>query len=90
MKVRANIKYAGHVHGVGFRFTARSVAAHYDMTGYVKNIPDGTVEVVSEGERKTIESFFADLGSRMSYYIREADIEWSSASGEFKAFDVCF
>ena len=41
--------FSGHVQGVGFRYTTRSVASRFAVTGYVRNLPDGRVELVAEG-----------------------------------------
>lgn len=46
---RREVRYRGRVQGVGFRYTARSIAQSYAVTGYVKNVADGSVELVVEG-----------------------------------------
>ena len=51
---RRRVVYTGRVHGVGFRFTARRIAGKVPVTGYVRNLPDGRVELLAEGEPKTI------------------------------------
>ena len=48
---RVRILYSGHVQGVGFRYTAKTVAAGFEITGVVRNLPDGRVELVAEGDR---------------------------------------
>src|SRR5471030_2081507 len=47
---RMKVFYSGRVQGVGFRYTARTVAAGFEITGYVRNLPDGRVELVAEGD----------------------------------------
>jgi len=49
--------YEGRVQGVGFRYTARRVAAGFDVSGYVRNLPDGRVELVASGDREEIDGF---------------------------------
>ncbi|MDD5634051.1 MAG: acylphosphatase, partial [Candidatus Omnitrophica bacterium] len=49
--------YSGVVQGVGFRFTAERIAKNIGITGFVRNLPNGNVEVVCEGERPQIDSF---------------------------------
>jgi len=50
MAKRVQVIYKGMVQGVGFRFTAEALARRFDVTGYAKNLTDGNVEVVAEGE----------------------------------------
>jgi len=87
---RAEVTYSGHVQGVGFRFTARSIAAGYAVAGYVRNRPDGRVEVVAEGARPEIEAFLAELAAAMGDYIGRIEVNWTEGTGEFKGFGVRF
>ena len=59
-RTRVRIFYSGHVQGVGFRYTAKTVAAGYDVTGLVRNLPDGRVELVAEGAREELDAFRAE------------------------------
>jgi acylphosphatase len=54
---RVQVVYAGHVQGVGFRFTVRALAPGFEVTGTVRNLPDGRVELVAEGDRAELEAF---------------------------------
>ena len=47
-----HILYEGRVQGVGFRYTTKSVANGFEVTGTVRNLTDGRVELVAEGERE--------------------------------------
>ncbi len=85
---RAEVLYSGYVQGVGFRFTARNVAARYAVTGYVKNLPSGGVAVIVEGQQSEIEGFLAELAREMSDYVENAQIDWRPETGEFRAFTV--
>lgn len=87
---RAEVLYSGYVQGVGFRFTARNVAARHAVTGYVKNLPNGKVSVVAEGERSEIESFLAELAREMSDYVEDTQAMWGQESGEFRSFTVMY
>jgi acylphosphatase len=53
----------GEVQGVGYRFFAQRAAAKHQVTGYVKNCPDGTVEALAEGPADSIEAFKQDLAT---------------------------
>ncbi len=63
--------FHGRVQGVGFRATVATIAKHYPVNGYVKNLDDGTVLVVAEGEEKTIRSFRGAIQNALAAYIRE-------------------
>ena len=52
-----NIRISGRVQGVGFRYTARSVARSYMINGFVRNLPDGDVYIEAEGNSSQLESF---------------------------------
>ena len=56
-RCRMQIFYSGHVQGVGFRYTAKTVAAGFEVTGTVRNLPDGRVELIAEGAREELEAF---------------------------------
>ena len=53
--------YEGRVQGVGFRYTARRVAAGFDVSGYVRNLPDGRVELVASGDADEIDGFLTAM-----------------------------
>lgn len=52
-----HVFYEGHVQGVGFRFTCKQIARGYDVVGWVRNLPDGRVELQCSGEREEVEGF---------------------------------
>ena len=62
--------YRGRVQGVGFRFTTLEISRAYDVTGNVRNMPDGSVQLEAEGERETVEAFLAKIASTMASNIR--------------------
>lgn len=82
--------FRGTVQGVGFRYTACRVASLYKIAGYVKNLPDGSVECVVEGESSEIQAFLNDLNKKFREYIRDVDEQISPFSGQFQSFDVEF
>lgn len=63
MKVARHFVVRGEVQGVGYRFFAQRVAARHQVVGYVKNMPDGTVESLAEGSLQDIEGFKNDLAA---------------------------
>jgi acylphosphatase len=88
--VRAEVVYSGLVQGVGFRYTTVHVAASHPVTGYVMNQPDGTVELVAEGERSEVEAFLDVIAERMKRCLRSHRVTWGPATGEFERFDIRF
>lgn len=90
MKQRINIYYSGRVQGVGFRFTAIDIASELDVTGWVKNLHDGRVEVVAEGEERLLREFLDKIQQQMGRYVRDVDINWLEYQGEFREFDIRF
>jgi len=90
MRKRARLIYSGTVQGVGFRFTAEEVAGSLGLKGWVSNCPDGTVEVIAEGEKSDIDIFINKMKKAMGRYIRRSRASWSEATGEFDSFDIKF
>ncbi|MFP3938262.1 MAG: acylphosphatase [Phycisphaerae bacterium] len=84
------VYFSGTVQGVGFRFTTVRVAGGYDVTGTVRNLPDGRVEVVAEGETEEIDRFLEDLTRRMGRYIRRRDEQTAEPTGKYRDFSVSF
>ena len=89
MPIRLHVYYSGHVQGVGFRYSVKQLSLEFDVTGWVKNLPDGRVELVVEGERDELETFqvaIPDAGLRR--FIRDTQSHWSEGTGEFRGFEI--
>lgn len=87
---RLAVRYSGRVQGVGFRYTVRSLARQFAVTGYVKNLPDGEVELVVEGRMEEIRAMLRAVQVAMSRYIRDVHETPSRATGGFSDFEVRF
>lgn len=86
---RAIVFYSGRVQGVGFRYTCRSLAMEFAVTGYVKNLTDGRVELAAEGGCAEIEAFLRAIdGSDLKPYIRQRSVEWQAATGQWQDFHI--
>jgi acylphosphatase len=86
---RLKIFYSGRVQGVGFRYTAKNVAAGFEITGIVRNLSDGRVELVAEGAREELAAFRQALReAELAGFIRDEKMEWSGAQNEFTGFTV--
>jgi len=90
MKKRIHVYYSGRVQGVGFRFTARSLAADLGIAGWVSNLNDGRVEITAEAEEGILRDFLSDIADSFKAYIVETDLSWIDANGEFKDFSIKF
>jgi len=81
MTVCKHAYYSGRVKGVGFRFTAQHIAEGFTVGGFVRNLPDGTVEVLAEGPAEQVNGFLSALNQRMAEYIEEVRLEEESPQG---------
>jgi acylphosphatase len=85
---RREVYYQGSVQGVGFRFTAQRLAARFDVAGYVRNLPDGRVQLVAEGERLEIDRFLAAVSGAMGHYVDSVEQTTHPATGDFHGFGI--
>jgi acylphosphatase len=77
------------VQGVGFRYTARTVAAGFDITGIIRNLSDGRVELVAEGLAEELEAFRAAIfDAGLAGFIRDEQVGWTEATNEFRGFEI--
>jgi acylphosphatase len=80
--------YSGRVQGVGFRYTAQRIAQQHAVTGFVKNLRDGRVELVVEGTRDAIERVLKEIAAAMEGYVEAAEVKNQPATGQFSSFDI--
>jgi acylphosphatase len=89
-KKRIHIFYSGRVQGVGFRFTAERFALDLGLVGWVMNLPDGRVEIECDGEETKIKKFLEKIKEAFNSYIKNSEVQWMEATGEFKDFEIRF
>ena len=85
-----HIIFIGRVQGVGFRFTAHRIANRHYLTGSVRNLYDGTVEMVAQGESQDIEACIAEIKGALSGYITETKITDLPADPRHTDFKITF
>lgn len=85
---RRTVHFRGRVQGVGFRFTTQRVARNFDVVGYVKNLPNGEVELVAEGRTDELKRFVDEVQQAMSGFIQSVSGDVGPSTGEFSAFEV--
>jgi len=88
-KTRLHIIIQGQVQGVFFRNTAKKIAEEMGMTGWVRNLPDGRLEAVVEGEKDKLEKMakWAKKGPILAR-VEKIELEWGEYKGEFKNFEI--
>jgi acylphosphatase len=90
MNQRVHAFFIGRVQGVGFRYTARSIAVSLGVCGWVKNRRDASVELVAEGQKPVLEQLLDELRHVFENSIQRVDIDWEPATGEFTEFSIAF
>ncbi len=91
IRKRMQAFFSGTVQGVGFRFTAERLARRFPVTGFVRNLEDGRVEVTAEGEEADLVEFLKAIReSGMKHYIRDIEAHWSDPEDCFKRFTIAF
>jgi len=81
------VYYWGTVQGVGFRVTTKRIAERFAVTGYVRNLADGQVEVLVQGEADEVERFLGAVAERMGSYIQGHKVE-DAAEPTYSSFEV--
>jgi acylphosphatase len=89
VNTRARILITGLVQGVFFRREITDLARRLNLTGWVRNLPDGRVETIAEGEKARLDELIrychtGPAGAR----VRKVDVEWSDYTGEFRSFKI--
>jgi acylphosphatase len=82
-----HVIYTGKVQGVGFRYTTEQLAGGFAVTGYVRNLSNGNVELVAQGAADQVAGFLAGVRQQMTDYIRSEDVRDESVQ-EFREFSI--
>lgn len=94
MNSRGNVErlhavFSGRVQGVGFRFTVREISTRYSLTGVVRNLRNGTVELVAEGSEADLVDFLNEIHeSHLKRNILNERIQWKPITGEYDRFGI--
>jgi acylphosphatase len=89
MEARARILITGQVQGVFFRREITDLARRLGISGWVRNLSNGMVEVIAEGEKGRLDELirFCYVGPRGAV-VRKVEVEWSDYLGEFRGFRI--
>jgi len=82
------VRFAGAVQGVGFRYRTERIARQFEVGGYVRNLPDGRVELLAEGARSEVERFLTAIEEAMAGYIRSREREEGPVTGYYDRFSI--
>jgi acylphosphatase len=82
------VRYSGQVQGVGFRYTTADMARDHPVTGYVKNLDDGRVELYVEGKPAAVDKFLEAVRTYWKRNIEKEQKEEKSAGGKYRRFEI--
>ena len=85
-----HIVFVGRVQGVGFRFTAFHTANSYKLTGFVRNCPDDTVEMLAQGPDANIDNCIREIKDSSPGYVSETKIEQVPPDPQYTDFKITF
>jgi acylphosphatase len=89
-EIARHVVFRGHVQGVGFRFTTHHIARGYDVTGFVRNVPDGTVEMWVQGPQQDVDGCLDAIQEEMAGYIHQTQIDTVPCTPAYTAFEITF
>ena len=85
-----NVLYSGRVQGVGFRYSTKRIASGFDVTGWVKNLPDGRVEMLAQAlEADELDAFLEDIQqSSLGSHIKQREVKAIAAEPNLRGFSI--
>ena len=84
----SSVYFGGRVQGVGFRYHTLQIAKEFEVSGYVRNLVDGRVQVEAEGEKSEVEGFIAEICDRLSMFIRKTELSENWREPVFRGFTI--
>ncbi|HSH09784.1 MAG TPA: acylphosphatase [Oceanipulchritudo sp.] len=88
--LHATVFFNGRVQGVGFRYHTLQIAKEFEVSGYVRNLDDGRVQVEAEGEEAEVRAFVAEVQDRLSVFIRKTALTEVRRAPHYKGFTIGF
>ena len=88
--VARHIIFSGSVQGVGFRFTAHRIAGQHQLTGYVRNLTDGTVEMLAQGPAEDIDDCIRDIQESLPGHVRGMEVQEVPPNPKHTDFKITF
>ena len=84
------VTFSGRVQGVGFRFTAQRIACRYGIRGYVRNLPDGNVEMLAQESGENVAEMLRDISGTFKANLRDTRIESVTVNPKYKDFRITY
>lgn len=84
----AEVYYSGRVQGVGFRYHTFQIAKEFEVSGYVRNLPDGRVQLEAEGVESEVMGFQQEIEKQLKPFIRDVETRAQVRLARFKGFDI--
>jgi len=88
--IRKTVLYSGHVQGVGFRYGVNRVAGGFEVSGFVRNLRDGRVELVAEGAKGEVEGLLVEVERQLGQFVEEALVSTTPTPGHFDRFEIAY
>ena len=88
--IARHIIFVGRVQGVGFRFTTHRMANRHQLTGFVRNLPDGSVEMLAQGTAEDIDDCIQDIKEYYPGHIREMNVDEIPPDPKHTDFRITF
>ena len=89
-KVAKHIRFKGRVQGVGFRYTTQRAANRYDLSGFVRNLPDGSVEALLQGTEADIQACLGDIREYFGGYLRDTRVTDQPVNHQYHDFRLTY
>lgn len=87
--IARKVFYTGRVQGVGFRYSTKQIASGFDVCGWVRNLPDGRVELNTQGDANEVASFLEDIQqSNLGSFIKEREVLVSAVEPGLRGFSI--
>lgn len=86
---QCTVHYCGRVQGVGFRYQVLQIAKEFDVSGHVRNLVDGRVQLEAEGDPEEVQAFVREVEDRLDMYIRTTERVEGSQAPRHKGFIIC-
>lgn len=90
MMTARHVFFSGRVQGVGFRYSTKQIASGFDVTGWVKNLPDGRVELFAQAhDSEEVEAFLQDIqNSSLGSHVKERQVTAAPADPALRGFSI--
>ncbi len=89
-RIAKQIIFSGRVQGVGFRFTALRIANRHFLTGFVRNVPNGTVQMLAQGPSADIDDCITEIKETFGRYITDTEIIDVPIQPQYTGFKITF